>query len=489
MISLLKVPQYFFATQQVSRSQVLVAAWSDQEFLISTTLAIVGLLTIFVWDSLFPDRRDYFVLAPLPIPLRALFVAKATALGTALAVAVVSLNIFSGIAYPFLVIPEKAGWLGPVRSLAAYWLTMAAAGLFLFCFLLSLQGIALRVLRHSHFLRFSSYLQSTAFVVIIGVYFLMPSVANPRGLTAPEAQIWLKMIPSFWFLGLFQELNGALHPAFHWLAIRALWALVISLASASTLYFAAYRSHLRRIGEQSGVAPANDSRGKLGVARFAARFVSSRQQEQAIFLFIARTLARSRPHRTLLALYGGLGLACSLAYLGELIHSSKVSPLGRPNTPLLAAGLVFLFFAIVGLRACFAFPVELRANWIFRITEMRGLSRYRKAVRASMVLLAALPLCIASAALYLSLWPAAAALAHLTVFVLTSVLPVRFIVLIAVLLCSVVLARRRSTRAVALSGNRLLFEETPKAELLSLDLRSGAVNTGVVSHVFSPERF
>ena len=38
--------------------------------------------------------------------------------------------------------PPTAGALGIVRSFAAYWLTMLAAGLYIFCALLAVQGIA-----------------------------------------------------------------------------------------------------------------------------------------------------------------------------------------------------------------------------------------------------------------------------------------------------------------------------------------------------------
>jgi hypothetical protein len=43
-------------------------------------------------------------------------------------------------------------------------------------------------------------------------------------------------------------------------------------------------------------------------------------------------------------------------------------PWRQANTPLLAASIVMMALAVVGTRVVFALPLELRANWIFRIT-------------------------------------------------------------------------------------------------------------------------
>ena len=59
-----------------------------------TTMLTVGLFAVLSWDSLFPDRRDVLVLSPLPVRARTIFLAKVAAVGTALGLTVVALNIF-----------------------------------------------------------------------------------------------------------------------------------------------------------------------------------------------------------------------------------------------------------------------------------------------------------------------------------------------------------------------------------------------------------
>ena|SRR6516164_9742797 len=55
------------ALAYVPKSQLALAAWSDEEFLISTTMAVVGMFAVLAWDSVFPDRRDSLILGLLPL--------------------------------------------------------------------------------------------------------------------------------------------------------------------------------------------------------------------------------------------------------------------------------------------------------------------------------------------------------------------------------------------------------------------------------------
>ena len=49
----------------------------------------------------------------------------------------------------------RGGWLNRIRSLAAYWFALFAAGVFIFCFMLSVQGLA-QLLPRQLFLRLSA---------------------------------------------------------------------------------------------------------------------------------------------------------------------------------------------------------------------------------------------------------------------------------------------------------------------------------------------
>src|SRR5215469_9953838 len=98
VVALMIVPPYALATA----AKVALYSWGDQEFLIGTTIAIVGLFTVLAWDSIFPDRRDSLVLGNLPIRPRTIFRAKLAATGTGLGLSLLAVNIVTGIAYPFV---------------------------------------------------------------------------------------------------------------------------------------------------------------------------------------------------------------------------------------------------------------------------------------------------------------------------------------------------------------------------------------------------
>lgn len=67
-----------------------------------------------------------------------------------------------------------------------------------------------------------------AFCLFVCVYFLEPSLATTKALAALENQRLLAWLPSYWFLGLFQALNGSMHPAMAPLARRALTGLAVA---------------------------------------------------------------------------------------------------------------------------------------------------------------------------------------------------------------------------------------------------------------------
>jgi hypothetical protein len=83
--------------------------WVMEHFLIATTMVVVSLFSVLCWDSIFPDKRDVLVLAPLPIRANTLFRAKLAALIAALSLSVVSLNVFSGLVWPFLFSATNGG--------------------------------------------------------------------------------------------------------------------------------------------------------------------------------------------------------------------------------------------------------------------------------------------------------------------------------------------------------------------------------------------
>jgi hypothetical protein len=155
--------------------------------MVSLTMLVVGVFALLSWDSAFPDRRDALVLAPLPARGRTLFAAKIAAAASALGLTVAAFNSLAGFAWPLMLAPRGSGVVGTIRFVAAFWVTFLAAGAFLYCAVLAVQGVAAQLPRR-WYLRVSSALQIAMFILFLGVFCFQPSLNTAKMLGAAENQ-------------------------------------------------------------------------------------------------------------------------------------------------------------------------------------------------------------------------------------------------------------------------------------------------------------
>ena len=421
VMALLTGPKYAGLYQRLTAEQLHAAAWADQEFLISTSMAIVGVFTLFLWDALFPDLRDCMILGAMPVRIPTVFAAKLTALAAALGLAVVAVNSFTGLVCPFLIVPGASGALDAARDFGAFWLVILLASVFVFLLLLGVQGVALHLLPHALYMRWSSLIQTAAFFAVLTLYFLTPPLAHPHALAAPENRLWYALVPSYWFFGLFQMLTESANAALIALARRALAGVALAALAAAGTYALAYARQMRRTVEQSGIAPGfASSWGAITPWGAIARLLARRAPERAILVFIGRTLARSRQHRLLLAIYAGMGLAYVFSQVAYVLYHFKAANYGaiegRAQTAM-GIPLILLFFLIIGLRVSFSIPIEVRANWLFRLTDPFGGGAYLDAARKTLLLFALAPVVAIAAPIYMAVWPWPRALGHMAFLV------------------------------------------------------------------------
>jgi hypothetical protein len=301
------------------------------------------------------------------------------------------------------------------RGFFAYWITMAAAGTFLFCCVLGIQGLA-ALLPRGIFLRASGLLQLAAFGAFISTYFLEPALNNPAALAAPQNQRLLAWLPDYWFLGVFQQLNGTQTAETALLADRAGIGLITAIAITAAAYAFCYLRTLRKVVEEPDIVP--------GAGRFnwSPRFGTP--VRTAIVQFSLRALARSRQHRIILAFYLGVGFAFLILFSRVKPPGGQPYPPPRANLLPIVSDIMILIFWVLGTRTVFTMPLDLRANWIFRVTPVRGGAESLSAASFALYLLAWLPLWTGSAAWFLSNWPWRMAVEHLLAFGLLGALVV-----------------------------------------------------------------
>jgi len=336
------------------------------------------------------------------------------------------------IALADVTIPAAGSVPRLLRFAAAWWLTMIAAGAFIFCVVMSIQGVALQLLPRRLFLRASSFLQIGAFAVIVSVYCLQPA-ASQLGLIAAQQPLadmtgLVPWSPSFWFLGFFQQLSGS--PAFPMLAVRANIALAAVLVLTATVYALSYFRTLRRIAEEATIVPSRRAArgGWWRLPSFGGADTTGGGLPAAVLPFSVRTLLRSPQHRVILAFYLGVGFAAAIFFMNlsapravvdqaaasvsAVASASADRPWHEETGWLLASSILMLAFSVIGARLAFALPLDLRANWIFRIMPPHAGGEYLTARRRSLLAVGVLPVWASSSVLVLSAWPWLPAIGH-----------------------------------------------------------------------------
>ena len=397
------------ADPHTPRDIMLVREWPMEHAWMATTMLAVGLFAVLSWDATFPDRRDVMILSPLPVSVRTIFLAKIAAPASALFFVIVALNTLASLAWALVLTPHSTSPLDLIltpelyRTFAAWWITVSLAGAFVFGSMLCVQGLASQLLTRRLFLRVSALLQIAAFVLLLTVYLLQPSLASPQAAADPRIH-WL---PSYWFLSLFQQLNGSPHPALAPLAQRAWIGLAIVLCGTAAAYSLSYVRTLRKIVEEPDIAAGPNRRSWL--PRFGNPLST------AVVQFGIRTLLRSRQHRLMLAFYLGAGFAITILFGGTAATRQRFSdPSGLMGFMYIASSIVLLIAWIVGTQVVFSVPLDLRANWIFRVTPLPGARVCLPARRRTILVLALAPSLLGAALLFLPVWPWQQMLEHLT---------------------------------------------------------------------------
>ncbi len=401
----------------------------DIEMFAAVAMWITALLTAIQWQSLFPSLRDSLALAGLPVKPVQIFRAKFTAL--LLMFGALALTLAGPTA--LLLAAASAGrWRenpSAAVNVAAAFLAIAGGCAFVFFGLMALQGLLLNVLPARWFGSVSTAVQGLVCIVTLGILpFLGRQLAGPA--------YW----PPNWFLGMWTAIIGADDAD----GRKALLAMGLAAAIAVLSYLASYHRYRRVVltewGSKKIPGPATlpawtfrsvlcpPGRAWIGMKTRAAQDVGPtppdtlrplskfcRQanrptgasaadqgvrptigvfkgvsatvlewwipdpREQAAFAFIWKSLARSRNHRLVLWAYGGIALGCMMNGLSgstEGLHASA----GSLRYAAVLGPLTGAIFVVAALRYLFSLPLELRANWVFRMTEKAGRASWLRAV-------------------------------------------------------------------------------------------------------------
>jgi hypothetical protein len=394
--------------------------WGDKVQLLLLAMIPAGLISLVIWDGVFPDRRDAHILSAMPLRNRLLVVSRLAALGLVLASIAFGVALPIGLLYGTLVADYQAGF---IRAFFAHVIGSGLASAFVFCTLLAVQSILVTITRGRWVHRLIVWGQFAAVILLLQmVIFRGTMVRNLRamleaGIEQPGgAMAWS---PPLWFLGLSEVISGAPQDVFRMLAWRGLVATVVTAAAAVLLYVIGYRRLVHRALETQDVplAVAPGALRKLIVGRLVGPLSTARPVAGAVLGFVLTSFARSRRHRLLYGIYIGVG--CAIVVAG-LLRAAALGPRGAEflSPSILSIALVITFLGAVGARVLFAIPIDPSANWVFRMTERSSMRSHVAGARLALLLIAAAPpiaLLLPASAMF---WGPAVAAAH-AAYVLT----------------------------------------------------------------------
>jgi hypothetical protein len=365
------------------------AVMADHAFLMAVPMWFVAAAIGLVGESLFPNQLDFRILMAEPLSRPTIFGAKLAALllfaglfvaGTHLALAPLAALTMIGM--------FKAGSF--VISALAFAVSSALASLFAALAIVAVHGALMLSAPRARLVAFSGIVRSaTIGTLLLSLPFVARLPALDRAFAADAW--WLRLAPPAWFVGLERWLVGDVR--FSALAALAVTGTVGVLVVSVVSYVLLYRS-FDRVTLQPAVSRRADASD-----RSLARWNGRSPVRHAIGRFIAITIRRSPLHQGLVV---GLLAAAGGFVLNSLLNASGWhDPLETRQkraliNTLLWAPMTMVFLAVPAMRLAMWIPLDLRSNWVFRMTEDEaGRAEVAAAnVRAVWALAVAIPLAL-----------------------------------------------------------------------------------------------
>jgi hypothetical protein len=374
------------------------------------TFAVGGFAAFFEWDMLFPNRRDFLILAPFPIRMRDLFAAQFLSLAQFLGLLVLAANTFPMLFAFLMGLSARFALTGLKMALAEAVMT-ACTSSFAFFGVAAFQGLLINLTTPRLFRRISPYVQACGLSLTILSVVTYPTYVRLLSHAAETHQAWLWFFPPVWFTGIYDLFTPGAEGIFVSLGAHSLRMLGAAMAVFGLTWAIAFRRHFRRTLEAEDTEPRPS---RKGIWNSLARS----PHEGAIFQFSGRTLARSRKHQLFLVTYFSVGFSLALNSAIDVDHGRIVlDSAGARAFPFLIA-----FFVVSGFRAVYQFPAELASNWIFRITETGWAEISRTVTRKRVLVSGIAPAMLLLGPAALVVWGPGLALLHLAFELATAAL-------------------------------------------------------------------
>lgn len=342
----------------------LAAALPDEYFFIVLSMVVTGVVAVWRWDSIFPDRRDYANLVALPISTPTIFAANLAAIVLLALVLAIDVNAASALLFPFVVSASENAFGFFAHFVFVHAFVVVLASIFSFFAVFTTVGVLMVALPYATFRRVSMYLRV---IIILGlVAMLSTSFAVPSSLHLLP-RTYARFLPPVWFLGLCQLVRGRAGPPLALLGKVALTASAVLIPIAVALYAISYRRCFVRIPETADATPTSRRGPSNWMLGLLDRTILHTPFQRATYRFAITTLFRSEHHALVLGGFFGLAIVTASQFLFASFNGKAIEAGSIPSPEVLAIPLILSYCAILGVRFVFDISTELQANWLFRL--------------------------------------------------------------------------------------------------------------------------
>jgi hypothetical protein len=373
LVAALATPGVMFSGSQYyyyAHSRTFAPAAQDrilfvsQAFHVGFAMAVAGLVTMLVWTSLTPDRRDALVLGPLPLRPGEQARARLLALLRFFAMFATAVAVPTAVAFTFVTVGSNVGEV-PGRVAGHIASTMMGAG-FVFFTLLDVQLVLAATLGSRAVALATLPLQAAAIVAMVGALSFTAQLSDAIldvGVTANPLIMWN---PVAWFVGVYRWCSGETRDVFATLAFRGVVASSLTIAIAMITLPLAYERCLQHVIANEGHRTSRWSGSGLRIWVRALTLFLRTPLERGLATFIVATFARGNAHRFLIGSYIGVGMLCAVPLAARLIGPADTTSV---QYAWFSIPLGLLCWTAAALRVAMMLPTEATSNWIFKLTE------------------------------------------------------------------------------------------------------------------------
>jgi len=359
-----------------------VAAIPDEYFFIVLSMAVSCAAALWRWNSIFPDRRDYANLVPLPISLTRIFFVNLFAIFALTALLTIVVNAASFVLFPIAVVGSQGSFSTLFRFAFGHAISVILSSASSFLAIFALSGTLMACLPYRIFRKVSVYVRFAVALCLLAV--LATSFTVSSFLSGSSGIIPSRFggLPPVWFLGLTETLWGNGNDIFFAsMTRRAMVSLGTALLISIFAYTFSFRRSFVRIPEFADLGPLpRGRRFRLPAILLDATILRAAKQ-RACYHFVSRTLLRSDAHLQIVLAFAALGLVVAAQTVNAAFHPGFSFAAQPPSVALLSIPFILSYCLLVGIRLAFEVPSDLPANWVFKLWIEPGCEQPRQVAR------------------------------------------------------------------------------------------------------------